>query len=34
MRASEQAAQSEPSTPLQVEDTQIENAQPAINRFH
>jgi 2-keto-3-deoxygluconate permease len=34
MRASEQAAQSEPSAPLQVEDTQIENAQPAINRFH
>jgi 2-keto-3-deoxygluconate permease len=34
MRASEQAAPSEPSTPLQVEDAQIDNAQPAINRFH
>jgi 2-keto-3-deoxygluconate permease len=34
MRASEQAAPSAPSTPLQVEDAQIDSAQPAINRFH
>lgn len=33
-RASEQAAPSDPSAPAQVEDGSIENAQPAINRFH
>jgi 2-keto-3-deoxygluconate permease len=33
-RASEQAEPSDPSAPLQVEEGPIENAQPAINRFH